>query len=341
MLTKWEKPGADPLLWEKECLPVGRTVKWMGDDKEVLDADIKLSFLQQLVRNFQKFKEVGVRVPFFKTHVEDPDNDRGTVEKVLVKKNANGVDSLFSWVRFHNEKARDNAINCDVSVLCPPKFVDGKGNSYLYPMRHLAGTSKPVVPGLAPFTPVVLSFDTTTGLMQGNPMEKVAAILGLDPTADEATIVTALTALRDAYVQAGGDLAALTGAGAGAGTPAGAGAGLSFSGVIPPVMVNQMKRARESQIDSLISERVLSPALADNLKKRFCSPDAVTADLRLSDGDGETEFDRQLDIIKQVAKDRPLDLNGGRKVIKLGHDGQAQESLTIRNAKARAAAAKR
>lgn len=162
-IASWAKKKG--LVYEKELLPVGRFYKWGGKGRPSNKIKITRRFIDRCVQQFSKFKKVGVGVRFFKTHVEDPDNVRGRVLRVFAKPNHKGKYSLFAHIEFNDEKARDAAIQNDVSVLCPEEWVDGKKNRYTYPLRHVASTHDPVVPGLKRFVPVVMSFDTPSGLL--------------------------------------------------------------------------------------------------------------------------------------------------------------------------------
>jgi hypothetical protein len=336
----WEH--RDGLVYEKEILPVGNLVRWAGDNKEVQHIDVKRAFLNKVVSQFKKFKEVGVRVPLFKTHEEDPDNDRGTVEDVFVKKNAKGFDSLFAKVKFHNEAARDLGLNNDVSVLCPPKFVDGKGNHYSYPLRHLALTSKPIAPGLQNFEPIMLSFSTESGLSLAEPSsdpppqenetmneevwKKLLALLKITPTPEQ-TPDDQLNAI----------VAAVENLVGGEETPPDGEPPVELS--YSPVLGKQMIKSRELIISNLLAGEtpVITPAIAKSFKERFCTEATVKSDLALSEGDGETEFDRAVELAQSLATNRPL-APTGRKTIKLGEGDN--EPATVRNARKRAEAAK-
>ena len=265
MLDAWKTADANTLIYEKEALPVGEFAKWTNGD-EVQDISIKRGYLDRLVRDFKRFKQVGIRVPLFKTHREDPDNDRGTVEDLVIKPNSKGVESLHLRVKFNTKQARDLGIHNDVSVMCPPKFIDTKKQVYEFPLRHVALTSVPVLPGLDPFTPIILSFDTPSGLMLAKEtksketkmdiLDKILEAMGL--TAEEGADDEAKAQLIMGKVK----------------TPK---LDLSF----PPIMVHQMAQARKSVIDGLVKDEVLSITLGKELETQFCAEDKITGDLCL------------------------------------------------------------
>jgi hypothetical protein len=311
----------------KELLPVGEICPWVENGKPI-SIKVKEPFLDKMISQFKQFQSVGVRVPFFKTHIEDPDNDRGTILDVVKRPNKAGVMSSFIRVKFHDEDAKKQCTRVDVSALCPKEFVDGKGNKYEYPLRHVAATSVPVVPGLEEWKgPMVLSFDTPSGLQKkglklaneggGGSMSelilKILDALGVTPPEGSSEIEQLRLALQEIQNLEEVEEPALN---------------LSF----PSTLVRQFKLSREALIDSLISEHVLTPARGDDWKKRYCSDDAIKADLKLSNDSGETEFDRMVAEARALAKDRPLE-NVGRNVIKLSKSEDGKDNPMIAAAK--------
>lgn len=354
-MREWNKiKDDDDLLYEKELLPVGQFINWVSDDERV-PIHVTQPYLDKMLADFKKFKEVGVRVPLFKSHIEDVDNERGLIEDVILKPNAQGVGSSFVHVRFADKASRDAGIRNDVSAMCPPRFVDGKGNQYEYPLRHVALTSTPVIPGLSKFAPVVLSFGTPSGLAA--PQSAAATpITGITPMSDliqailDAMGITAPDGLDDqaklqlVLKKLAGAAADPAGAATAAATAPAAGAmALSHS----PVMVKQFAALRTNAIDGLVREAVITPTHADKLKKQFCSNEAVTVDLALSADDnasGETEFDRTVQNLRDAAASRPAAKSGrvtqlapDGKAVVLGHNNSGtQDNALIRNMKKRA-----
>lgn len=387
MISAWNK--IDGLLYEKELLPVGPVTKWVSD-ANVQHVDIKPAFLERVVEQFRKFKDVGIRVPLFKTHVEDPDNDRGTVEDLEVKTNQRGKLSLFSKIRFSSEEAANQGKNVDVSVLCPPKFVDGQNNEYTFPLRHVALTSMPVVPGLQPFEAVVMSFDMPSeltalelahrteqaelalnyavggvgfmpgqqqqqqrqqqqqqqqpGQQQNSLLAKIAQMLGLQGTPSLDAVISALRQSVAGQQQQPGQQPGQQGAcqcGANGVSPVQMPQQrLSFS-QLSPVLLRQLRTAREQIIDGMVRAQEITPALAGELKAKFTGDEALAFDLSSSstDATNQTEFERTCDFVRRASKDRPL-ANSGRTTVKLGY-GSDDENVpaTVRDARARAAAA--
>jgi hypothetical protein len=330
MLDAWlQLDSASSLVYEKELLPVGKLTKWVDGAKKVLDADITRSFLDNIVTNFKKFKEVGIRVPVFKTHKEDPDNKRGQVEDVYVKQNSRGEDSLFSKIKFDSQDAVQLGTTNDVSVLVPPKFVDGRSNKYLWPLRHVAITSTPVLPGLDGWEgPVVLAYETEVIGGDDVDLKPLFTELSLDfaGTKPEEQLELALEAVKTMKTELStcqtqlklaleDDEEELV---------------LSF----PPVMMKQFRNSRESVIEGLMAgpAPAFSPALGKQIKELYCSETALRLDLQQDKE--ETEFDRMIELSKAIVKDRPL-ANSGRKTIKASQEGDSGNPL-LEGAKARA-----
>ena len=354
------------LVFEKELLPVGDHVKWVGDNKEVVTVRVRPQFLARMRAQFKKFKEAGVRVPLFKTHKEDPDNDRGTVKGVVIKRNDEGKLSSFVRVQFHDREAAKRGVRCDVSAMCPPKFVDSKRNVYNYPLRHVALTSKPVVAGLQPFEPVVMSFDTESGLMLSDePGEmtmkrkkwhQLLRLLGADPSkGDDAALEQAIARAKKAKLteeedeleddeledeeedeledeeedeldEEDDEAPAKREKVA-----------LSY----PPLLVKEMQRSRETRIDALTTgdNPAITPAVAKELKKQYANKRSILVDLSLSEGE-DTEFDRALTLATKIAKDRPW-RSSGRSTIRWSHGDEKEKNPLIKDAEARAAKVKK
>lgn len=303
-----------PFLYEKEILPIGKLTRWVSDAKEVLEANITRPFLDNIVSNFKKFKEVGVRVPVFKTHSEDPSNKRGQVEDVYVKKNSRGEDSLYGKIKFDNQEAVSLGTVNDVSALIPPKFVDGRGNKYMWPLRHVAITSTPVLPGLEDWNgPVVLAFEDASIGEDNVDLKPLMEELSLDYSDDaspEEQLKSALTTVRQLKsalslsMEKEDEIA------------------LSF----PPVMMKHLKASRETVVKSLMlgPDPIFSPKMGQQIIDKYCSEEALRLDL--SQDKEETEFDRTIELAQALAKDRPLP-NKGRKVIKLSRTEETNPLL--------------
>ena len=347
-LCPW-KP-VNGLTYEKELLPVGPVTKWVAGDKQVTDVDIKLSFLERVVAQFKKFKDVGVRVPLFKSHIESIDNDRGTVEDVFIRDNSQGVPSLYGRIAFSSEEHAKTGSQVDVSVMCPPKFVDGKGNAYDFPLRHVALTSIPVVPNLEPFKAVVFSFETESGLLLADEQVEeeeadeadeladadalilVADLLNVDLAAGNQVIVDAVkravTAeeIEEVAVEASHEP-----------TP-------TPEPKAEPVMLSsrltsQLVDARKSQIAALVTERVISPAMATKLTERYATDAVIALDFG-TEQEGPTAFQDAIDLARELAADKPIAAKP-RQVVALSHDADPDANLpaTVRDAKRRRAAA--
>lgn len=354
MAATWKQTNRfrDPLVYEKEILPEGEIVPFVDAKQDVAVVTVKKAFLENLVEHFKKFKEVGTRVPLFKSHVEDADNERGLVEDLYLKPNAKGKTSAFAKVRFHDKKAAEQGTKVDVSVFVPKRFRDGRGNIFNHALQHLALTSRPICPALAGWEgPLILSFDTPSGLMlaadaipssetppykrssedeendgEGNTkmselIDQILEALGLSAPEGADDIAKLQLILHDCNDSANdgeeetGDMA------------------LSQ---IPVVMTNQFRKSREAEIDCLVREEVITPARGAEWKKTYGAKTVIETDLRLSAEEsetGETEFDRLVKEARAIASDRPKPAKGAT-TLRLGRDPEAKDSPLVARAKA-------
>ena len=63
-------------------------------------------------------------------------------------RNERGLPALYGCVRFRDGFDPDDS---QVSIHVPPQFTDGLGRTYVRPIRHVAITDYPVIPGLGRF----------------------------------------------------------------------------------------------------------------------------------------------------------------------------------------------
>lgn len=147
-------------LYRIETIPVGSFVKdnaKTGDAHERIPFEVDLNTLKHWKRTFEDMKFNGIEVPMPLNHTEDPEARRATVVDFEIDKNDRGIDSLFTVFKFKNEEAEKNLKDTGVSIFVPPKFVDGKDKEYIYPIRHVAFTDYPVIPGLAKMQPLAIA----------------------------------------------------------------------------------------------------------------------------------------------------------------------------------------
>jgi hypothetical protein len=107
-----------------------------------------------------------------------------------------------------------------------------------------------------------------------------------------------------------------------------------------PVILNQLVKGRNAELDSLVRERIITPSHADKLRKSYVSQETLKLDLSHSTDSGETEFDRLVAQLRETAKGRPLNLSGRSGELPGGLDrlerNRDKDSPTVALAKKRA-----
>lgn len=148
-----------PLKWRKEVLPVGHWEK-LDENGEGLSFDADEKLLSHLVDSVNKLRSNGVTIPYAKSHDgwELAENKYGEIVGASVGRNSRGKKSFFIDVQFDSESAAKECTKTDSSVGIPDKFFDGAGNEYHHPLRHVAATNAPVIPGLGRWQAIAASF---------------------------------------------------------------------------------------------------------------------------------------------------------------------------------------
>lgn len=147
-------------LYRIEAIPVGAFVKdnaKSGAEHERIPFEVDDNTLNHWKNTFEEMKYNGIEVPMPLNHTEDPEARRATVVDFEIGKNKEGRNSLFAIFKPKNDQVIETLKDTSVSIYVPPKFVDGKGNEYIYPIRHVAFTDYPVIPGLEKMQPVPIA----------------------------------------------------------------------------------------------------------------------------------------------------------------------------------------
>ena len=153
-------------LYKIETIPVGAFVKdnaKAGDEHERIPFEVDLNTLKHWKNTFKAMMFNGIEVPMPLNHTEDPEARRATVVDFEIEKNDSGKDSLFTIFKFKDKEAEKSLKDTRVSVFVPPKFVDGRDNEYIYPIRHVAFTDYPVIPGLSKMQPLAIAASYVEG----------------------------------------------------------------------------------------------------------------------------------------------------------------------------------
>lgn len=163
---------ADPLEFWKEMAHEGVAVK--GNTR----VNITRALLDHMHQTFAEMSAVGIEVPVPIEHTKDPEKRRGTVKETRRKKNKKGKEAIYGRVRFRDAEAAKLAKLSNVSIFVPKFREDGKGGGWRNPLEHLAITDYPVIAGLEPFEPVVLSFAELAWDESEHPREEAGSAKG-------------------------------------------------------------------------------------------------------------------------------------------------------------------
>ena len=148
--TSLEDANAEGKLYEKELIREG---SWVHPQNTNMKLKITLDRLKKWVANFNKnlFK-----VPVPKRHSLDPEDNRGWVKELSIKKNDNGKSVLFGKLDITNNKMQtliDNGDIQDVSVSVAP-YMDNQGKKHGEALQHVALTVIPHIDSQAGFNPI-------------------------------------------------------------------------------------------------------------------------------------------------------------------------------------------
>lgn len=150
--------------FRKELIRTGTYVK----DADGITFAVDTGTLKHWQDTFAAMKANGVRVPVPKAHfkddgtpyaAEDADANRGWLVDLFPE-----GDSLVGIVELIGSDAPRLAASNDVSILTPPRYVDGKGHRYERPIMHVALTPTPLIPGLAGWEAVAASGCTSKSI---------------------------------------------------------------------------------------------------------------------------------------------------------------------------------
>jgi len=182
--TSFEKTELGPDVYRKELIYPGHFVKKDAKGSVEFELPVDETLLDHWVATFNKMKAAGIEVPVPIEHTTDPEQRRGTVVDLKKEMNPERKEpALYAYIKFRDQPTGDAlSKTTQVSLFSPPDFVDGKGIKYVRPIRHVALTDYPLVPGLAGFekaiaASLVLSQDKET---QMSPISDLADQLGVE-----------------------------------------------------------------------------------------------------------------------------------------------------------------
>jgi hypothetical protein len=135
-------------LYRKELIYVGS----FRTPHMSFDVDDRL--LHHWVCTFDAMSAGGIEVPVPVEHSTDPEARRGTLVRLELSRNDRGLTALYGWLRFRGDYDPGDA---QVSIYVPLEVTDGLGRKYFRPIRHVALTDYPVIPGLGRFEAIAAS----------------------------------------------------------------------------------------------------------------------------------------------------------------------------------------
>lgn len=344
------------LLFRKEAIYRGDFGK-LDSSGTGIEFNVVSDTLHHWMQSVRQLRRNGVAIPLSKSHETwDSSEDRlGEVLDASVRANDQGLPSLFLDILFDDEQSRDIALKGDVSIGSPPIWYDGKKREYQYPLQHVASTAAPVIPGLETWQAIAAAFRAAQPI-KGQVMEldDLIAMLGIEvpeeANTDEAKIalikqkLTELVgkppeepaqppATEDVDMSQGDPPVATPAAPA---VPQAKKVTVAFSHA--PVLVKTVRDSRLAQLDALVTQNIITPAVKQELALAHCSDGGIK--LELSNGSSGNEFDSAIKLVKLMAKSKPLARHGrseavdDESIIELAHS--SNDHSLVKNAEKRA-----
>lgn len=278
---KIEAAGEDPIQrFKKDMIKVGvyihPTLGWTMDVTE--------QRMRTWVAAFNKMREKGVDVEIPTKHAGDSTDNLGYITDMFVEPDESGIQTLWGIHEIRGQDAIDIVKrNRNVSVWVDRDYVDGKGNHYGEAIRHSCVTLQPVVPGQKDFVPIAasrqadsdkqipylwLSSKTKGTIMEKEMLEKLRELLGAGEDLTEENVlgrieekITGLTTEKDELQKTN-----ITLTGKVATLEAATKKSASMSKIQKdPDLLEQMASTAEQQLDLLVKDGKIVPAVKDKL----------------------------------------------------------------------------
>lgn len=295
--------GTPRALFQKDVIRVGT---FHADGKKFT---VTPETLDHWERTFASMSKAGVKVPIPSEHTFDPEKNLGWVKSL--KRDG---DRLVMQAEIIGHQAIEMAERNDVSIYATKDFTDGSGNTYTWPIRHVAMTPTPVVPGLNGFVRIAASQAGASGedapvasTKENSTMpldvKKIAKNVGIEAEVTEdtfaASLTTFVTGLTTKATDAAKKITDLEGE-------------LQLSknrvlelektknpGAPDPTILRLSGQNRNLKIESLLKEGKITPASAKQLKETWIGKD--NSALKLSFGEsGDKLFDETMEAFEQI-----------------------------------------
>jgi len=323
--------GGQPVKrFRKELIRTGDYCKAADGIKFTVDHEA----IDNWVAQFSRMKTAGVKVPIPTAHTEvtDPTANRGWVVDLFRED-----ESLFSVVDLVGNDAIAMAGRTDVSLFSPPEFTDGKGNTYKWPITHVALCTDPVIPGLDGFVPLAASLGKPPVKVpvftayKENPValkfDKIQKALGIEETLTEANaekaIVASFSGVKKKVEGLTSQVTTLTAdlAKAKKATP-----GETKPKDVDPELLRLSRENHTMRLDGLIAGGRITPAVRDKLVAAFIGDDGAALKLSLSAGTNQT-FGLVLDALADNDPVKLGEQTGGQTLSLSGGVGTGDEPL--------------
>lgn len=282
--------GGQPVKrFRKELIRTGSYCT--GDDVRFTVDD---EALDNWAAEFSRMKSVGVKVPVPNGHTTDPEANRGWVVDMFRE-----GDSLVGVIDLVGEDAIKMAGRSDVSLYSPAHLDDGKGNSYKWPITHVALCTDPVIPGLDGFVPLAASLGNTPvnvpvftahkEIPVAFKFEKIQKALGIEEPLTEANadkaIVASFSGVTEKIGTLMGEVKTLK---SDLATAKAAKPGETKPKDVDPELLRLSRENHAMRLDGLIAGGKITPAVRDKLTAAFIGDDGATLKLSLSSGTSKT-----------------------------------------------------
>ena len=166
-ITSIEDVNAEGKLYEKELIREG---EWVHPQHPHIKLKVTLSRMKKWIENFNKKM---FKVPVPRRHSLDPEDNRGWVTNLSIKKNDKKINVLYGKIDITNssmQKKIDNGDIQDVSISIN-KYMDNKGTNHGEALQHVALTVIPHIDNQSGFQPV--SAEGFLNLEESDYVEKV------------------------------------------------------------------------------------------------------------------------------------------------------------------------
>lgn len=256
--------------------------------------------LDNWAEKFAAFRAGGIKVNIPATHdgAADPDKNRGWVEDIIRE-----GDSLFGILEMIGEDGILAAARNDVSIFSPEIFKDGKGNTYAWPITHVALCPDPLFPGLGGFVPLAASRGTATMTKLPDLLKALGITDAVTTENSDSLIDRAIAGLKKSEPAAGaGATATATGGAAGAAVVASQGAAKREA---DPLLVKTVAELRRTKLEGLVNTGKITPAVRDTLAKQWIGENNGAIVASVSAGNNGDDFDS---VVAAFAANEPIKL---------------------------------